>query len=109
MVQRLRKYFFSITAENFLFFGKSTVLFLLLPYSAVEIKHITHFPRDTFPRRAHFVIMEFLRNRTGKPVYLKLGTLMLKGIDLHKLSSPNSSAVRLGWVCSNILGAAGGW
>ena len=35
-----------------------------LPYSAVEIKHITHFPRDTFPRRAHFVIMDFLRNRT---------------------------------------------
>ena len=32
-------------------------------YSAVEIRNITHFPRDTFPRRAHFVIMDSLRNR----------------------------------------------
>ena len=75
-----------------------------LPYSAVEIKHITHFPRDTFPRRAHFVIMDSLRNRTGKQFHMKLGTLAVKGIDLHKFSFPNSSPVRLGSVCANILG-----
>ena len=35
---------------------------------------------------------------------MKLGTLAVKGIDLHKFSFPNSSPVRLGSVCANILG-----
>ena len=86
------------------FFSFASLLFCSLLCRGNQTHH-------SFPPRyiSHFVIMDFLRNRTGKQVYMKLGTLMLRGIDLHKLSSPNSSAVRLGWVCSNILGAAGGW
>ena len=99
MGRRLWKYFFSITAENFLFFGKSTLRCLLL--CPGNQTHITHFPRYI----SHFVIMDFLRNGTGKQFYMKLGTLAVKGIDLHKFSFPNSSlAVRLCSVWANILG-----
>ena len=46
MVQRLRKYFFSITAGNFLFFCKSTVLFPTLPWKSNTslISPAIHFP-----------------------------------------------------------------
>ena len=99
----------STTLEVFLFNHRRKLSFLWQVYSSLSAtlpwkSNTSLISLDTFPRRAHFVIMDFLRNRTGKQFYMKLGTLAVKGIDLHKFSFPNSSPVRLGSVCANILG-----
>ena len=99
----------STTLEVFLFNHRRKLSFLWQVYSSLSAtlpwkSNTSLISLDTFPRRAHFVIMDFLRNRPGKQFYMKLGTLAVKGIDLHKFSFPNSSPVRLGSVCANILG-----
>ena len=58
---------------------------------------------DTFPRRRHFVIMDFFSRKTWKQVP-KLGTLSVQEIDLHKFCPLFLSRVRL----SQYLGRAGG-
>lgn len=105
MGRRLRKYFFSITAKTFF----SLASLFLLPTLLCRGNQTHHsFSPRYISQKSPFCDNGLFEEQNRKQVYMKLGTLMLRGIDLHKFPSPNSSAVRLGSVCANILGPAGG-
>ena len=70
------------------FFSLASLLFCAAATLLRKSNRSLIFLDDTFLGSAHFVIMDFLRKRTGKQFYMKFGTSAVKGINLHKFSFP---------------------